>query len=161
LEGHLNNLSNKIRTSAKAAIIHNNSLLTIQKLDKDGSWYVLPGGGQHYGETLYETLKRECIEEVNAEIQIGELKFIREYISCNHEFANTEPDCHQMEFIFLCTALDYEAIRFGSIPDEGQVSIKWIEIDRLLEYRVYPLSTRQIIMNISNYRSPVYLGDIN
>src|SRR5512133_3387283 len=90
-----------IRNSAKAIIIKQNRLLVLQLEDSVGNWYMLPGGGQEPHETLAEALIRECKEEIGATIEVGPLMFIREYFSCNHEFAHKDPDSHQIEFMFF------------------------------------------------------------
>ena len=77
-------------------------MLCIKKNDEHGLYSILPGGGQEKGETLHAALRRECREEISAEVVIGELRFVREYISNNHEFAHEEPDMHQVEFMFAC-----------------------------------------------------------
>lgn len=53
-----------IRNSAKAIIIQDDELLALKMEDKDGYYFILPGGGQEHGENLHETLKRECKEEM-------------------------------------------------------------------------------------------------
>ena len=150
-----------IRNSAKAIIIKNGKLLAIQKTDKDGPWYLLPGGGQVPRETLHKALVRECKEEINVDIQIGELRFIREYISENHEFAENEPECHQIEFMFICEIKNQAAVSVGHHPDEGQESIQWLPLEKLIDYRLYPLSMRKHFMEIDHAAAPVYLGDVN
>ena len=76
-----------IRNSAKAIIIEGNKLLAIKLVDEEGYWYCLPGGGQEPGEALHDALRRECREEIDAEIEIGDLRFVRDYIGKNHEYA--------------------------------------------------------------------------
>ena len=93
---------NAIRNSAKAIIIKNGCLLTQKNIDSEGDWYLLPGGGQNLGETLEETLRRECIEEIGIDVSVGRLRYIREYIGKNHEFSEHGGDLHQVEFMFEC-----------------------------------------------------------
>ena len=69
-----------IRTASRALIIKDCKLLTIQMRDSSGIFYILPGGGQQHGETLKESLVRECKEEIGALVTVGELLYIREYI---------------------------------------------------------------------------------
>ena len=76
-----------IRNSAKAIIIEDGRLLAIKLTDEEGFWYCLPGGGQEPGEPLEAALRRECLEEINCEIEICDLRFVRDYIGKNHEFA--------------------------------------------------------------------------
>lgn len=84
-----------VRNSAKAVIVQDDKLLAIKKQDKDGYSYILPGGGQEHGENLHLTLKRECIEEINDNVEIGDLIFIREYIGENHEHFEFDSEVHQ------------------------------------------------------------------
>ncbi|WP_080848907.1 NUDIX domain-containing protein [Cytobacillus gottheilii] len=152
-----------IRNSAKAIIVQDNSLLAIKKRDEAGGYYILPGGGQEFGENLHQALKRECIEEINASVEIGELLFIREYIGKNHEHAHFDHEIQQTEYMFLCRiSEDSKEIGNGINPDDGQIGVEWLNISELLEHRLYPHTMRQFIMNyFAGKQQPVYLGDIN
>ncbi len=150
-----------IRNSAKAIIIKDGKLLAIEKADLNGPWYLLPGGGQHPGETLHQALARECKEEANAAVRIGELRFIREYIGRNHEFAAEDAETHQIEFMFACGLVNPGEIGAGHEPDEGQLNVVWLDLEHLLRYRLYPLSLRDQLKNPANTGFPVYLGDVN
>jgi len=152
-----------IRNSAKAIIIQDNQVLTIKKRDKDGSYFILPGGGQEHGENLHQTLSRECIEEINAAVKIGNLLFVREYIGKNHEHAAFDSGLHKIEYMFLCDVKSSNSeIRNGSVPDDGQIGIEWLPLADLLNYRLYPQALREkIIAYQSGKTFSVYLGDIN
>lgn len=152
-----------IRNSAKAVIVQDEKLLAIKKEDKEGCYYILPGGGQEHGENLHQTLKRECIEEINAEIEIGNLIFLREYIGKNHEHFEFDSEVHQTEYMFLCKIKEGSCkIGNGSIPDEGQIGVEWLPLSEILSFRLYPQTMRKYIIDyMSGKERPVYLGDIN
>lgn len=152
-----------IRNSAKAIIIEDTKLLAIKKQDKDGYYYILPGGGQEHGENLHQALKRECIEEINVEIEIGDLLFIREYIGRNHEHYEFDSEIHQTEYMFSCRiANNSKDIQNGIVPDEGQIGVEWLHLSELLNYRLYPQTMRKYITDYTASKDlPVYLGDIN
>lgn len=150
-----------VRNSLKALIIRDGKVLAIKLRDAEGDWYTLPGGGQEAGETFHEALRRECREEISAEIEIGELRFIREYIAKNHEFANFEPDVHQVEFMFECKLAEGHVPVIGHVPDSTQFDVEWLEIARLDSYRLYPLALRPLIGRSGEGGVPIYLGDIN
>ena len=122
-----------IRNSAKAIIVRNNQLLALKCIDRDTIFYQLPGGGQENGETLTDALKRECIEEISAEVEVGDLLFIREYIGGKHG-----PGWHQVEFMFSCTLLDDMECTNGTEPDKAQIAIEWLPLERLDQYQLYP-----------------------
>jgi 8-oxo-dGTP diphosphatase len=159
-----------IRNSAKAIIIRDGRLLVIGKRDAAGMYYLLPGGGQHPGETFTDAVRRECREEIDADVRVGPLLFIREYIGRNHEFAQFDRNTHQIDFMFACEIDgDYGDARTGREPDTGQEGSFWLEIDRLMEHRLYPMALRPRLTALArDGRAPagaaadlVYLGDIN
>jgi 8-oxo-dGTP pyrophosphatase MutT (NUDIX family) len=153
---------NPIRNSLKAIIIRDGRLLVIGKRDSGGLWYLLPGGGQLAGECFRETLERECREEIGAAVAMGRLRFIREYIGRNHEFAAFDGDVHQVELMFACDLPgDYAEARNGHDPDVGQVGVYWLELARLMDYRLYPMTLRPLLMDSGGPPPPVYLGDVN
>ncbi|MBN2257376.1 MAG: NUDIX domain-containing protein [Anaerolineaceae bacterium] len=151
----------RIRNSAKAIIIRDGCLLAILKTDPLGDYYILPGGGQHFGEPLTETVQREVLEETCMHVSVRGLRFIRDYISDNHEFAAVENKCHQVEFMFACDLLSNDQPRVGNTPDDDQIDVCWLLLEHLMDYRLYPLSLRPRLMEGTGSPGPIYLGDIN
>ncbi|MEK3978829.1 NUDIX domain-containing protein [Psychrobacillus sp. FSL K6-2836] len=150
-----------MRNSAKAVIIKDDKLLTIKLYENDETYYILPGGGQEPGENLQQTIERECMEELGAEVTIGELLFVREYIGKNHELSAKHGKYHQIEFMFLCS-VDRDRFENGVIPDQGQVGIEWLSIQSLMEHNFFPKALRvHIISYLNNGKAPIYVGDIN
>lgn len=136
---------------------------------------MLPGGGQHKEETLADTVTRECLEEVDAEVDVVDLLFIREYIGKNHEFADVDSDLHQIEFMFHCRLSGSDKLTAGHEPDSGQIGIEWLDFDGLEERPLYPAVLRAHLMRLNragyfnesdiarriNVPVPIYLGDVN
>ncbi|MDP8220464.1 MAG: NUDIX domain-containing protein [Candidatus Stygibacter frigidus] len=151
----------KIRNSIKAIIIENNRILTIKCHDHNGEFYVLPGGGQQLYELMRDALMRECREEINCEVEVGRLLYIREYLADNHEFAETDNGAHQIDFMFECKLKEGSIPQNGTEPDPWQESVEWLEISRLMEYKFYPQKLRKILMEDKNHDGKIYLGDIN
>ncbi len=150
-----------IRNSAKAIIIKDEKLLAIKMQGGGGVFYILPGGGQEHGENLRQTLERECLEEIGAKVEIGELLFIREYIGKNHEFAVHHAEAHAIDFMFSCT-VDEETFENGSNPDKEQVGVEWLPIKELLQYNLFPRALRtHLISYFEGQKDATYLGDIN
>ena len=90
------------RVSARALIIEDGKLLVSAYRD-DGpdpvearAWYVTPGGGQRRGETLHQCLLREVREETNAEVRVGRLRWVREFISARYPDSRLDPAFHQV-----------------------------------------------------------------
>jgi 8-oxo-dGTP diphosphatase len=150
-----------IRNAAKALIIRDSKLLTIAKRDKQGMWYLLPGGGQKHGETLKQTLQRECLEEIGTTVEIGKLLFVREFIAKNHlEIADDwTKNYHAIDFIFNCYVPEEYVVKNGILPDEGQEQVEWLPIASLSKYRLYPSPLKELLLNLTN--SSIYLGDVH
>ena len=149
-----------MRNSAKAIIVHKGRLLATRNVDAEGDWYLLPGGGQQHGEPLPDALRRECREELGADVRVGPLRLIREYIVKNHEFAASDADSHQIEFMFECElAGDYEP-QNGPLPDTQQTGVAWLPIAQLETYRLYPKALIPLV-KAGLETSVVYLGDVN
>lgn len=148
------------RNSAKAIIIRNNEMLLTKNKDTEGIFYLLPGGGQEPFEDLHNTLIRECKEEINADIEIKDIIFIRDYIGKNHEFYEEDSDFHQTEFMFECGILDIKE-GYGSNLDDMQIGIEWIDLNRLNDIRIYPSILKKVIKKDGTFKSVIYLGDTN
>lgn len=150
-----------VRVSAKAVIVDDGRLLCIRKEDEQGYYAILPGGGQESGESLHDALRRECREEVNAEVDIHNLRYVRDYISTNHEFADVESFTHQLDLMFICTLQPGSTVGPGSVPDNGQIDVVWIPLADLVSARLYPLRLAHLLASGDTADAPVYLGDVN
>jgi ADP-ribose pyrophosphatase YjhB (NUDIX family) len=145
------------RVAAKAVIIRDRKLLVIVKRDTAGEFFLLPGGGQDMFEPLHATLRRECLEEIAASVEPGDLLFVRDYIGRNHEFAAFDRDAHQVDLMFACSVpADYEP-RIGDGPDSDQTDARWLPLDELATARIYPAALREALLQ----PRLAYLGDVN
>jgi ADP-ribose pyrophosphatase YjhB (NUDIX family) len=120
-----------IRNTARTLIIQDGLLLAIKKEHPEiGVYYTLPGGAQEIGETIEQTLQRECLEELG--IDVAEHKFIciREYISKNHEYSFIMKEVHAVEFIYECRINATDTF-ISSQADVGQIGTEWISIEKI------------------------------
>ncbi|MEN6401799.1 MAG: NUDIX domain-containing protein [Armatimonadia bacterium] len=154
----------RFRNSIKAVIIRDGSLLVTVNEDHLGEFLLLPGGGQHFGETMVETLQRECREELACKIVVHDLIGIREYIAAHHEFAELEPEVHQVEIMFRCDLAAGSEPRFGDTPDDTrdwvQTGTAWVPLTDLANHRIYPSVLREWLLTLPDPQRR-YLGDVN
>ena len=152
---------NPIRSSAKAIVVQGGRLLAIRHLDEQGEWFSLPGGGQRSGETLVSALQRESVEEMGLELSVGRLRFVRDYIGKNHEFAALDFAAHKVDHFFECDLLADPNHAVPANPDPGQLGVSWLPIEDLHSFRLYPQVLKTLLGDNPGSDELVYLGDIN
>ena len=121
---------------AKALIISGDKVLCQIKSVKGIQYLSLPGGTQEMGETLEETLLRECDEEIGADVTIDELAFI-----CPHRKSFSTPNeqgREKLEFVFACRIPEYYVPGNGPFPDAQQVDVVWVNINELSQQPCLP-----------------------
>lgn len=149
-----------IRTSAKAVVTHGGRVL-LQRATWEGmDCYFLPGGGQHPGEPLDATVRREVHEETGLTVQVVRMLWLREYIGANHEHADTEADTHRIEAIFHCTQEEMSDQLSGHAEDDLQTGLEWVELDKVPGLNLLPHALRQPIAALAGNPPTGYLGDV-
>ncbi|MGU3470047.1 NUDIX domain-containing protein [Paenibacillus sp. D51F] len=150
-----------IRNSVIAILIQDGRILLTRNQDAQGVFHLFPGGGQEHGEELKDAVVRECLEEIGQKVIPGDLLHIREYIGRNHEFSEWDSEIHQVEFYFQCSfppGFD-GSFAAASNPDELQIGVEWVDLDRLHELRIYPRSLVESLQ--TGFPGLCYRGDTN
>jgi len=136
---------NMPRNRAVAVVIHENKLLVMyRKNNKDGEFYVFPGGGVEQGETNEQATIREIDEEASIEIKIDRLLY---------ELHHGNGDIH---YFFLCTYVGgTPAIRIGTnehaenIAGEEFHKPEWVDLDTIENLVLYPKeATDQLVIDL-------------
>lgn len=155
-----------IRVAAKAVIIDGDEILLTRNLhpdDPDGEFYLLPGGGQHHGESLDDCVRREVCEETGYEVSVGEVLFVRDYIGASHQFAAYEPDVHQVEVMFACSVDRSLPPTQMTEADAWQLSVEWLPLVELSRVRFFPAAMLPGLLGLIGVdpAGATYLGDVN
>ncbi len=147
--------------SVKAIIIKDGQLLTVSVDYGRGRYCKLPGGGQEWGETMQETIIRECKEELNLQVKPLRLVMVRDYIAKNHN-QPYDLDCfHLAELMFECAVADFSTLTNGSEPDSSEQRIKWIDLNELENSDFYPKAIIPYLKRLNNIKETIVLGDVN
>ena len=126
-----------LRYAAKALIIEAGRVLCLRKQGDIGGYYVLPGGGQDAGELLPDTLRRECREELGADVEVGPLRFVQEYVGSNHLFKDAHGKMHFVNLYFACRLAE-PVLTHPLSPDAGQVGLEWLAVESLDQAAFFP-----------------------
>lgn len=147
-----------IRNAVRALILKDDKVLMLRKENKEGIRLALPGGGQETGESLQQTLQRECLEEIGSTVEIKELLHVADYFRTR----NTKPPTirHAVEFLFVCQVSDDYEPRNGANPDKYQVEVFWAELEELSRLPIFPKSLVANLLGLQGKSGHVYLGTV-
>ena len=138
------------RNSAKGLVIHNGKLLVNRCVSRFGEYYALPGGGQHTGEMLGETVRREIMEETGYSVTPLRLSGIYERICEGRRDGNS----HKIYFIFLCR-LDGKA---PTEKDRFQAGSEWIDLRDAHRKNLFPRAIRDNLSGLIDHGSTIFIG---
>lgn len=110
--------------------------------------YAFPGGHVAFGETNAETLIREFREEVGADIEVAELKWLEENF-----FQWGDKPCHQISFSYTVKLADETQIPVNGHfiskeykkSDSNAIYFHWIPMDEVKNISVYPAKATELL----------------
>ncbi|QHJ71295.1 NUDIX domain-containing protein [Planococcus halotolerans] len=119
-----------MRNRAAVIISENNRLALIKRMRKGQTYYVFPGGGIEADETPAEAAKREAMEELGLEVEIGE---------CIFKLSGTAEESY---FLAAATGGKFgtgTGLEFTEPESErGSYEAVWIARDKLTTIKLYP-----------------------
>jgi 8-oxo-dGTP diphosphatase len=139
----------KLRARACALVLKDHSLLLVKLhspvLDKE--IWIPPGGGINFGDSIFETATRECLEETNVKVNARRLCYVTELVR--------PPKIHALEYYIECDWLSGDAV-LGYDPElnEAQIllDLAYIPLEELSQKAdLYPTFLRtQLLDDLEN-----------
>ena len=117
--------------------------MLMAKNNMDDYYYSI-GGGVHLGETSEQAVVREVFEETGVQYEVDRLVFVNE---CFFDGTGSleGKECHGIEFYYLMKPRGTRELgsAAGSGLTGGKEYMCWLPIDRLNEYKEFPLFFRE------------------
>lgn len=142
-------MKRKIRIRVAGLLLEEDRVLMVQHKKDHKSYWLLPGGGVKYGESLADAVKREFLEELGIDVEVGDTLFVSDAIS-------PKGKRHIVNVIFVCKYLSGE---YSLGDDKRLVGFDFIDKERLHTIVVYPPFKESLIDYMdTRERSTIYLG---
>ena len=124
-------------------------VLLLKHVRPHAEYWVLPGGGEDWGETVDKALVREIKEELGVNVQPGNLVAIGELIT---------PARHVLD-VFVAGTLEKQE-GFTIAHSEGIAEAEWIPRTDVARLDFRPIEMVQVLESVDLTRqgAPVYLG---
>ncbi len=118
-----------IRIRVGVILISGDKILLIEHFKNGRSYWLIPGGGLEYGETIAECASRELKEETNLDVMVTKFLFSSESIA-------PDGSRHILNLFFLGRISGDSPMRLGD--EERLKSLALFDIDELDRIEFYP-----------------------
>jgi ADP-ribose pyrophosphatase YjhB (NUDIX family) len=134
-------MSNKIGIRPATITLKENKVLLVKSKYKNKEFFLFPGGGLEFGETIKEGAVRETFEETGIKIKIKKLIHVNEYIYKN------DWKKRSINMFFLAEPINKTKINIQT-KDKGKIKeTLWIDIKDLNKIDVRPKIIAEALKN--------------
>lgn len=141
------------RIRVAGILIENDKILLIQHSKNDKKYWLIPGGGNDWGESTKEAVIREYKEETNIDIKVDKFLFFSETIS-------PDKSRHVLNLFYSVHRENKndEVIKLG---DEAVLSdLKFFKKNELENLTIYPNIKENLMKIMDGQKFECYLGNL-
>ncbi len=140
-----------VRIRVCGILIEQDKMLLIAHKKNNEVYWLLPGGGVDYGESLNEALCREFTEELNINIKVDEIALVSDSI-------DPSGDRHIVNICFFC---EYKSGDFHLGDDERLYDYRFFSEKELRDINIFPPINNELMgfMNAGSRKSR-YIGKL-
>ncbi len=139
-----------IRVRVAGIIIEDDSLLMVAHKKDDKVYWLLPGGGVDYGESLEESLKREFLEELNVNVSVGTVALV---------FDSIDP-AGSRHIINICFYCSYESGEYRLAEEKRLHDYKFVTKQEVNSFAMYPPVNEDLTAILNKEDRDVYKREI-
>jgi ADP-ribose pyrophosphatase YjhB (NUDIX family) len=141
------------RLRVAAVLVRDGAVLLVRHVKGERTYWLLPGGGVDYGESLGEAVLREVKEETGLDVRLGRLILVNDSIP---------PDRHRhvVNLYFTVELAGGAALTLGE--DWNLAELRWMPLDELRGLEFYPDVREELLAAIeAGYPDAArYLGNL-
>ncbi len=140
----------EIRIRVAGILLKDDKLLMVSHKKNGDIYWLLPGGGVDYGESLTESLRREFKEELNIDVKIGDILLIADSIE-------PKGDRHIVNICFQCRYISGE-YRIGE--DNRLNGYEFFSPGDISLLKIYPPFNEDLVSCLEHKSDSVYIGSL-
>lgn len=139
-----------MRIRVAGILISGEGVLLIAHKKNDDIYWLLPGGGVDYGETLKEALEREFSEELNINVSVNQLAFISDSI-------DPAGNRHVVNICFIC---EYQGGDYILGNEHRLHDFSFFRKEEIAGITIFPPINDELISLFDNETRGKYIGKL-